>query len=196
MYPVRGTPATLVDAGTIVVTKPMSIPTRDLAFHVEMILANGTILNGTTVVGQATGRVVLPIRATFMTIPPPGAYGLHLPPEHMNPEEFIIETMGWIDASALVATLQIPSSWQIIPEELVERLTLQGELAFEAVTADEEYRLNEPSDIDLARQRFEGRWSLAIPFPLGFSFSRDETQLSLDRRDYELKGDFAQMTRI
>jgi hypothetical protein len=156
----------------------------------------GILRNGDLEVGRVTGQVILPLDGSFHSFPEPGSYFFQ-PPQMPGelPDEIIVETMGQVDAQALVGSLNVPEQWRFVPEELVANLTLEAILTFEAVVADEEYRLNEPNDLEDARSRFEGRWKLVVPFALGFGFARDETQLSLDRRDFELDGRFGRMQR-
>ena len=156
------------------------------------------IRSGGTDVGAVTGSAIIPLRATFRSFPPPGSYNVHLEGGPGGLGEIILETIGAIDAGALIATLVPPPpvQWEFIPEECFERLELDAELEFESVQTDDEWRRNEPADIDAARTYFEGRWKLTILFPLGFGIARSETQVSLDRRDYELDGQFAEFQKL
>src|SRR6266851_5413610 len=164
------------------------IPDRALTFRVHFSMRNGVIRSQGIDVGHITGTVIIPLRATFRTFPPPGSYNVELPGSGLP--ELIVETMGSVDAAALLATLNPPppAHWNVIPEECLERLELEAQLDFQSVQADEEWKANEPADIETAGTHFDGTWKLTIPFPLGFGFARDDTQLNMDRRDYELDG--------
>ena len=171
------------------------IPERALTFRVHFSMRNGVIRSQGIDVGHITGTAIIPLRATFRSFPPPGSYNVELPGPGLP--ELIVETMGSVDAAALLATFNPPppAHWNVIPEECLERLELEAQLDFQSVQADEEWKANEPADIEAAGTHFDGTWKLTIPFPLGFGFVRDDTQLNMDRRDYELDGEFAQFVK-
>jgi hypothetical protein len=171
------------------------IPERALTFRVHFSMRNGVIRSQGIDVGHITGTVIIPLRATFRSFPPPGSYNVELPGSGLP--ELIVETMGSVDAVALLATFNPPppAHWNVIPEECLERLELEAQLDFQSVQADEEWKANEPADIEAAGTHFDGTWKLTIPFPLGFGFARDDTQLNMDRRDYELDGELAQFVK-
>lgn len=173
-------------------------PERELAFEIHFSIKSGVIRSRGTDVGAVTGSAIIPLRATFTSFPPPGSYNVDLQVGPGGLGEVLLETIGSIDADALVATLAPPPpmQWEFIPEECFERLELDAELEFESVQTDDEWHRNEPADIDAARTHFEGRWKLTVPFPLGFGIARSETQVSLDRRDYELDGEFAGFQKL
>jgi hypothetical protein len=173
----------------------MSESGRELAFQVRFNLVAGTIKRSGVEVGHVTGIAIIPLAAYFRAYPPPGGYWYSPPDPSGGIEEIILETMGHIDVGALLPTISCPAEWKVIPQELVDDLLLEAELVFENIEADDEYLSNEPDDMEDARRRFEGTWLLNIRFPLGFSFNRDDLQVSLDRRDYELDGRQAQLVK-
>ncbi len=151
------------------------IPDRALTFRVHFSMRNGVIRSQGIDVGHITGTVIIPLRATFRSFPPPGSYNVELPGSGLP--ELIVETMGSVDAAALLATFNPPppAHWNVIPEECLERLELEAQLDFQSVQADEEWKANEPADIEAAGTHFDGTWKLTIPFPLGCSVRKDVT---------------------
>lgn len=161
---------------------------RDLGFQLRFRLTEGTLtLNGSQVGQVTTGLVTVPIRAYFRPYPPPGGYIFDLPQVRGGlPDEIIVETIGYLNVNAIAQQLTLPPAWKVIPEELLDDLTLDARLVFEAVGADDEYSKNEPGDLDEARKRYDGSWRLSCPFDLGFSLDLDAGEVSLDRREFEL----------
>jgi hypothetical protein len=145
---------------------------------------------------RANGAGHRPYQGLLPTIPSPGRYVFEPPKRGHPPEEIIVETMGYIDVQALVAEIDPPAAWRIVPAELVSGLVLDAQIEFEDVKADEEYQANEPADLEEARRRFRGKWDLSIAFPLEASLSRSDTQYSLDRREFELDARLARLVAI
>jgi hypothetical protein len=172
----------------------MSNSERELAFQVTFRLLRGLLRYRGRQVGEVTGRVVAPIRAYYSPFPVPGEYLFHLPHNEL-PKEVIIEAMGALDIAALVAEMNPPARWQVIPQELASDLSLEAELELESVEADDEYATNEPNDLEHARRMYDGRWKLLIPFPLHTSFPRSDAQLNFDRSEFELDTQFATFLR-
>lgn len=176
---------------------------RELAFRARLRMTKGTLKQGEREVGQVTGQVVVPIRAVYRFVRAPGEY-LFTPPErgHLVPfaahgdessGEVIIATMGYLDVPAFLEEVEVPPDWTTVPAELASGLVLDAEVEFEDVDADDEYKANEPADLDDARTRFDGRWRLVVDLPLGESFSRTEPRLSLDRWEFEVDARFARL---
>jgi hypothetical protein len=172
------------------------MPKRELAFQARFTVARGMLKYGQVQVGEVTGQLVVPIPAWYQPHPPPGQYTFSPPQRGGLTEEVIIETMGFLDVTTLVQEIDPPAAWPIIPAELVAEMVLEAEIEFEGVDADDEYAANEPADLEDAKKRFEGRWKLTIGFPLEGNFSRDETQVSLDRMEFELDARFATLEEL
>jgi hypothetical protein len=103
---------------------------------------------------------VAPIRTWYQPQPEPGQYTFSPPERGHLPDEVILETMGSLDAAALVEEIQPPPAWPIVPAELVSNLVLEASIEFVDVDADEEYAANEPADLDEARRR---SWTSSAP---------------------------------
>jgi len=103
--------------------------------------------------------------------------------------------MGTLDVASLIDEINPPSTWPVIPQELASGLNLDADLEFDAVEADDEYAANEPADLELAKQTYDGKWRMVIPLALHTNLSRDDTQLSLDRYEFELDARLANLTR-
>lgn len=172
------------------------VPKRELAFQARFTLARGELKFGQRHVGEVTGQLVAPIPAWYQPHPPPGQYTFSPPHRGSLPEEVILETMGFLDVTTLVQGINPPEAWPIIPAELVSDMVLEAEVEFDGVDADDEYAANEPADLEEAKKRFEGKWKLTIGLPLEGNFSRDESQVSLDRMEFELDARFATLEEL
>lgn len=170
------------------------VPRREMAFQGRFTILRGVLKYGDRQVGEVTGQLVAPIPAWYQPQPEPGKYTFSPPERGHLPDEVILETMGSLDAAALIEEIEPPPAWPIVPAELVSNLMLEAAIAFVSVDADEEYAANEPADLDEAKRRFAGRWDLVIRLPLEGNFQRDEAQLNLDRMEFELDARFAQLT--
>lgn len=181
-------------------------PDREFAFRVRFRMTRGVLKLGEREVGGVTGQVVVPIQAVYRAHPSPGQYifspaerGRLVPMSGQSedvPKEVLVATMGYLDVDVLVGELDLPASRSVIPGELLSELTLDADLEYEDVDADEEYKANEPADLEEARQRYDGRWHLVIDFPLGESIPRGEPRLSLDRWEFELDARYAQLEEL
>jgi hypothetical protein len=181
-------------------------PDRELALRVRLRMTRGALKLGHREVGEVTGQVVVPMHAIYRAYPSPGQYLFSAPergqlvPSQLEPEsgatDVLVSTMGYLDVEELQHSLQLPPSWSVVPAELLADLTLDADLEFEDVDADEEYKANEPSDLDEARQRYEGRWHVVLGFPLGESIARVDPRLSLDRWEFEVDARFARVQEI
>ena len=171
-------------------------PDRELAFLVRLRMTRGVLSLSGRKVGEVTGQVVVPIQAFYRAHPSPGQYLFtpaergQLVPANVEPKnggtDVLVSTMGYLDVKQLLQGLQLPPGWSVIPAELLTDLTLDADLEFENVDADDEYKSNEPGDLDEARGHYEGRWHIVIEFPLGESIPKEEPRLSLDRWEFEL----------
>lgn len=172
------------------------MPRREMAFQGRFTIVHGILRYRERQVGEVTGQLIAPIPAWYQPQPAPGQYTFSPPGRGQLPDEVVLETMGFLDVAALVDQIQPPAPWPIVPAELVSEMVLEAEIEFAGVDADEEYAANEPADLEEAKQRFEGQWKLVIALPLEGNFRRDESQLNLDRMEFELDARFAQITEV
>lgn len=173
---------------------------RELAFRVRLRMTGGNLKLGGQPVGAVSGQVTVPLQAFYRPRPALGAYGFMMPrrgqlvPRTTEPHTVIIETMGYLDVAAVIAQLQIPDGWVMIPAELLSRIELDADLEFLDVDADEEYKLNEPADLVQAEDLYKGLWHLTIKIDLEQSVRRDEPRLDLDRWECEADARYATFT--
>jgi hypothetical protein len=181
-------------------------PDRELAFRVRLRMTRGLLKLGERAIGEVTGQVVIPIHAIYRAHPSPGQYLFtpaergQLVPTGAEPEtgatDVLVSTMGYLDVEQLLQGIQMPPGWSVVPAELLADLTLDADLEFEDVDADDEYKANEPGDLEEARQRYGGRWHVVLDFPLGESIPRSEPRLSLDRWEFEFDARFARLEEL